>query len=199
MVESSNEPSLSDPTPSSLPDVYASNPVRADNTRCAPPLTNNTAYRNVDGKVAPANPIGPLDDGRPTASIRGNHVADKISAISLPQVPAPLRNGRGEESSSIEPEEIEEKPNIATRFYRVCKEVLLSSWINVLLVFVPIGIAVKIAGVNKTVVFAVNAIAIVPLASLLSHATESVASEMGDTIGALMNVTFGNAVELIIL
>ncbi len=199
MVESSNEPSLSDPTPSSLPDVYASNPVRADNTRRAPSLTNNTAYCNVDGKVAPANPIGPLDDGRPTANIRGNHVADKISAISLPQVPPPLRNGRGEESSSVEPEEIEEKPNIATRFYRVCKEVLLSSWINVLLVFVPIGIAVKIAGVNKTVVFAVNAIAIVPLASLLSHATESVASEMGDTIGALMNVTFGNAVELIIL
>ncbi|EHK97859.1 putative Vacuolar calcium ion transporter [Glarea lozoyensis 74030] len=34
--------------------------------------------------------------------------------------------------------------------------------------------------------------------SLLSHATESVAKRMGDTIGALMNVTFGNAVELII-
>ena len=44
-----------------------------------------------------------------------------------------------------------------------------------------------------------NAVAIVPLAGLLAHATESVASEMGDTIGSLMNVTFGNAVELIIL
>lgn len=48
------------------------------------------------------------------------------------------------------------------------------------------------------VVFAMNAIAIVPLAGLLSHATESVASRMGDTAGALVNVTFGNAVELII-
>lgn len=48
------------------------------------------------------------------------------------------------------------------------------------------------------VVFAINAIAIVPLAGLLSHATESVASRMGDTVGALINVTFGNAVELII-
>lgn len=47
-------------------------------------------------------------------------------------------------------------------------------------------------------VFGVNAVAIIPLASLLSHATESVASRMGDTVGALMNVTFGNAVELII-
>ncbi len=43
-----------------------------------------------------------------------------------------------------------------------------------------------------------NAIAIVPLAGLLGHATESVSSRFGDTVGALMNVTFGNAVELII-
>lgn len=70
---------------------------------------------------------------------------------------------------------------------------------NVLLVFVPVGIIVDVAGVNKTIVFAMNAIAIIPLAGLLSHATESVAAELGDTIGALMNVTFGNAVELIIL
>jgi len=47
------------------------------------------------------------------------------------------------------------------------------------------------------VIFATNAVAIVPLAALLSHATESVASRLGDTVGAL-NVTFGNAVELII-
>ncbi|KAH8681998.1 Ca2+ transporter [Xylariales sp. PMI_506] len=43
-----------------------------------------------------------------------------------------------------------------------------------------------------------NAIAIIPLAGLLSHATESVARKLGDAIGALLNVTFGNAVELII-
>ena len=48
------------------------------------------------------------------------------------------------------------------------------------------------------VIFGMNAIAIVPLAGLLSYATQSVASRLGDTIGALMNVTFGNAVELII-
>ena len=75
----------------------------------------------------------------------------------------------------------------------------MSSYSNALLVFVPVGIACKAAGVDPTVVFAMNAIAIVPLAGLLSQATESVAAEMGDTVGALMNVTFGNAVELIIL
>jgi len=69
---------------------------------------------------------------------------------------------------------------------------------NVLLVFVPVGIAVHFVKASAGIVFAMNAIAIIPLAGLLSHATESVAVRMGDTIGALMNVTFGNAVELII-
>ncbi|CAK7274179.1 hypothetical protein SEPCBS119000_006040 [Sporothrix epigloea] len=90
------------------------------------------------------------------------------------------------------------KPNVATRFFLTVKDIILSSWINVLLVFVPVGIAAHFAKLSAGIVFAMNAIAIVPLAGLLSHATESVASRMGDTVGALMNVTFGNAVELII-
>ena len=120
---------------------------------------------------------------------------DALSSIPLP-APTPDENDRQEAYSAIESEQ---KLNVPIRFFLVLKEILLSSWLNVLLIFVPVGIAVKAAGVSPTIVFAVNAIAIVPLAGLLSHATESVASEMGDTIGALMNVTFGNAVELIIL
>lgn len=76
---------------------------------------------------------------------------------------------------------------------------MFSSYVNVLLVFVPVGIAAKAANLSPGLVFGMNAIAIVPLAGLLSHATESVAKRMGDAIGALMNITFGNAVELIIL
>ncbi|KAJ5618611.1 hypothetical protein N7528_006722 [Penicillium herquei] len=88
--------------------------------------------------------------------------------------------------------------NGSGRFYNHTKDALFHSWVNVLLVFVPVGIAVKAAGLSPDVVFAMNAVAIIPLAGLLSHATESVASRLGDTIGALINVTFGNAVELII-
>lgn len=117
-----------------------------------------------------------------------------VSPSSLP--PAAAENGNGEETSTIGSEH---KPNVAIRFWGTAKNIILSSWLNVLLVFVPAGIAVQAAGVNPTVVFALNAIAIIPLAGLLSHATESVAIRMGDTVGALMNVTFGNAVELIIL
>ncbi|KDN64013.1 putative calcium/proton exchanger [Colletotrichum sublineola] len=90
------------------------------------------------------------------------------------------------------------KPNVFTRFYLTSKMILFHSWVNVLLIFVPIGIVVEALNLNPGLVFAMNAIAIIPLAGLLSHATESVASKLGDTIGALLNVTFGNAVELII-
>ncbi|KAF7585489.1 hypothetical protein BBP40_010811 [Aspergillus hancockii] len=84
------------------------------------------------------------------------------------------------------------------RFARHTKHALCHSWVNVLLVFVPVGIACEAVKLSPAVIFAMNAVAIIPLAGLLSHATESVASRLGDTVGALINVTFGNAVELII-
>jgi len=68
-----------------------------------------------------------------------------------------------------------------------------------LLIFVPVGIAASFTKLNPEIVFAMNAIAIVPLAGLLTYATETVAKKLGDTWGALLNVSFGNAVELIIL
>ncbi|KAB5549724.1 Sodium/calcium exchanger protein-domain-containing protein [Coniochaeta sp. 2T2.1] len=91
------------------------------------------------------------------------------------------------------------KPNLLVRFARTSKMILLHSKLNILLVFVPVGIAVaQVDHLAPGVVFAMNAIAIIPLAGLLSHATESVAHKLGDATGALLNVTFGNAVELII-
>ncbi|KAI1610344.1 Ca2+:H+ antiporter [Exophiala viscosa] len=94
----------------------------------------------------------------------------------------------------------EEKPkkSLWTRFYDNFKTALFHSWVNVLLIFVPVGIAVHFANINPNVVFALNAIAIIPLAGLLTFATESVAHRLGPTLGALLNVSFGNAVELII-
>ncbi|PTB70756.1 Ca2+ transporter [Trichoderma citrinoviride] len=76
---------------------------------------------------------------------------------------------------------------------------LLNSWINVLLVAAPVGIALNyIKSVDRIAVFVVNFIAIVPLAALLSFATEEIALRTGETLGGLLNATFGNAVELIV-
>ena len=76
--------------------------------------------------------------------------------------------------------------------------VLKTNYVNVLLVFVPIGIISGIAGWDPVVQFVLNFIAIIPLASLLAFATEELAVPLGQTLGGLLNATFGNAVELIV-
>ena len=68
---------------------------------------------------------------------------------------------------------------------------LLNSWINILLVAVPVGIALNFAHVNPVIIFVVNFIAIIPLAAMLSYATEEIALRTGETIGGLLNATFG--------
>ncbi|KAG1155665.1 hypothetical protein G6F37_008336 [Rhizopus arrhizus] len=77
------------------------------------------------------------------------------------------------------------------------KAIVTSSYVNVLVVFVPIGIASHFVW-SPTITFIMNFLAIIPLAKLLGYATEDIALRTGEVIGGLLNATFGNAVELII-
>ena len=73
------------------------------------------------------------------------------------------------------------------------------NWLLWLLVFVPVVIAgEKFKPEAHTLLFVLSVLAIVPLAALLSHATESVAEKTGDAVGGLLNATLGNLTELII-
>lgn len=65
------------------------------------------------------------------------------------------------------------------------------------LVLCPIGIATRISGHSVSAIFWLNLLAIVPEAFLLGVATEELALHMGDAVGAMLNASFGNAVELI--
>ena len=68
-----------------------------------------------------------------------------------------------------------------------------------LLALVPVVlIAAKLVPAAHTLLFVLSVFAIVPLAALLSHATESVAEKTGDTVGGLLNATLGNLTELVI-
>ena len=68
-----------------------------------------------------------------------------------------------------------------------------------LLVFVPVVfVAEKLKPGAHTLLFVVSVLAIVPLAALLSRATESVAAKTGDAVGGLLNATLGNLTELVI-
>ncbi|KAG2185032.1 hypothetical protein INT43_000945 [Umbelopsis isabellina] len=76
--------------------------------------------------------------------------------------------------------------------------IIKSSWLNVLVVFIPIGIASHFTNWPATVPFIINFIAIIPLAKLLGFATEDLSLRVGEVLGGLLNATFGNAVELIV-
>lgn len=78
--------------------------------------------------------------------------------------------------------------------WEICK----TNYVNVLLVFVPLGIISGILHWSPVLQFVLNFIAIIPLASLLAFATEELAIPLGQTLGGLLNATFGNAVELIV-
>jgi len=68
-----------------------------------------------------------------------------------------------------------------------------------LLVFVPaLFVGQALAPDSHTLLFVVSVLAVVLLATLLSHATESVAAKTGDTVGGLLNSTLGNLTELVI-
>src|SRR4051812_5396452 len=71
--------------------------------------------------------------------------------------------------------------------------------INWFFAFIPITVALEsIHSIPPSVIFFSAALAIVPIASLIVHATEQLATRTGDAIGGLLNATFGNAPELII-
>jgi Ca2+:H+ antiporter len=70
--------------------------------------------------------------------------------------------------------------------------------IYLLCVFIPAAIALKIAGSSPSLVFFSSALGVVPAAAMMSSATEELSARSGPGIAGLLNVTFGNAPELII-
>jgi Ca2+:H+ antiporter len=84
-------------------------------------------------------------------------------------------------------------PRLDAAFFRSA-----AGWPYLLAPLIPVAIALDLAGAPATAVFAVSALGIVPTAALMGRATEELAARSGPGIGGLLNVTFGNAPELII-
>jgi len=199
MVDSADEPPLSTRLHSWDKNTTLSpvslNSLRASRDNQDPVLPATRPQPEVDflrRKDAGNNPsaAGPAPSDQPIHEKDNKHQ----------DVPSVDQEGDGAQSSTIGSTESEAKQSLGSRIVRDVKRIIFSSWINWLLLIVPVALILGALVdwghtdvVDPTVVFALNAVAIIPLASLLSFATESVAIRMGDTIGALLNVTFGNA------
>ena len=90
-------------------------------------------------------------------------------------------------------------PSVSSRAVSALRSVMEAfGWSAYLLVFIPVAVALEVAHADPVIVFAASALGVIPTASLMGTATEQLAARSGPGIGGLLNVTFGNAPELII-
>ncbi len=68
----------------------------------------------------------------------------------------------------------------------------------VLVPFIPLAVLFELIHADPVIVFFTSALGVIPTAALMGRATEELAERSGPGIGGLLNVTFGNAPELII-
>jgi Ca2+:H+ antiporter len=71
-------------------------------------------------------------------------------------------------------------------------------WPYLLVPFIPIAIVLDLAGASAGLIFFSSAAGVIPTAALMGRSTEELAARSGPGIGGLLNVTFGNAPEIII-
>lgn len=172
------------------------------------PDADDKAYRNANDKISEEKTS---EEKVPTGSTKGSSETAVASPAAEPSTDKPRKRrgflakltGKGKDKDESEGADEEDdskskKPKQKFTFWGQLRATLFGSWINILLIAAPVGIAVNYAKINPGAIFAINFIAIIPLAAMLSYATEEIALRVGETLGGLLNATFGNAVELIV-
>ena len=80
----------------------------------------------------------------------------------------------------------------------VLRNMIFGSYINLLLLFSPIAVASYYLKWSPTSIFIFNFLTMIPLAAILGDFTEEAAAHTNQTIGGLINASFGNAVEVVV-
>ncbi|HJM24449.1 MAG TPA: hypothetical protein QF821_02250, partial [Candidatus Thalassarchaeaceae archaeon] len=70
--------------------------------------------------------------------------------------------------------------------------------LNILLIAIPFTVYFNYIEHNYSLAFFSSLVSIMPLAFLMGRATEEIALRTSESLGGLLNATFGNAAELII-
>ncbi|KAK0551867.1 hypothetical protein OC845_001944 [Tilletia horrida] len=132
---------------------------------------------------------------------RFGSAADNRSRSSLAVGQSPARRGTNMSGGSnlrksfadlLTPER---KVGKAPSYGQSLVAIMKYSWINVLLVFIPVSWALHFAIDNDIVIFVTSFLAIMPLAALLAFGTEEIAMRVGQTLGGLINATLVTIVQ----
>ncbi|GAA5937903.1 hypothetical protein JCM10213_001929 [Rhodosporidiobolus nylandii] len=170
--------------------------LTAEPAQASPGLTA-TAISGRRGSANTTGGGGAVRQRRPKVvrSSSAPAVQNRMNSASEEQRPGLVRKGTQALAAMMVPQvPVATPPGWRSSLMNIVKY----SWLNVLLVFVPVSWAMHFTGQGSVITFVMSFIAIIPLAALLGFATEDLAIRVGETIGGLLNATFGNAVELII-
>lgn len=103
------------------------------------------------------------------------------------------------QNDNLPPGEQTQPPQHSPRhIYDATKAILCSSYVNILLVFVPIGITAGALRWTEVAVFFLNMLAIIPLAPVIAFSTKELSASIGKAPGALLKTALRNAVEMIV-
>jgi Ca2+:H+ antiporter len=153
------------------------------------------SYYYGDGNTSQAETLsGDVDSiSRTTSHKKTNglpHVPENEAVTGEQEKELPYDEERNEEERKRKYDEMMKRK---IPVWQQTRTVLFPRWvtINWLLVAAPAGIGLHFSGVDPLIIFIVNFIAIVPLAGLLSFATEELALRIGEVLGGLLNASFG--------
>ncbi|KAI8615972.1 Sodium/calcium exchanger protein-domain-containing protein [Chytriomyces sp. MP71] len=112
------------------------------------------------------------------------------SGISAPDATLESLNPAGKKKAKKEP------ITILSSLWALWRRILVFNVAAI--IFVPLGILSHLLKWGDIATFVLNVFAIIPLAKVLDFSTDELSKRVGETLGGLMNATFGNAVELIV-
>lgn len=194
MTQHSNTMPVSSSKPSGIPSSFQDQNEKIHDDSVA--VDDKLQAEDPGSESKPSSDDSPINNGEPD-------VSGASSTTAQPGVDRDLRKRFGKipclgRKESAEKGEITRTPSSRSQTakprYTVMGQLratIFNSWLNVLFVFIPVGIAMQFANVSPVVVFTTNFVAIIPLAAMLSYATEEIAIRTGETIGGLLNATFG--------
>lgn len=104
-------------------------------------------------------------------------------------------NGRGQEAADSEL--CEDMP--PSHFHSIITyATFLNNYMNVLLLFIPVGLITGALGAPRAVVFVFNFISLIQLAAVIDLATEDLVLSAGAVLGRLLSILANNPVEMIV-
>ncbi|KAE9379879.1 hypothetical protein N431DRAFT_361098, partial [Stipitochalara longipes BDJ] len=126
------------------------------------------------------------------------HEDEAVLLLRRPSLRTSLQTSPTSPPSPSSPHSPTSSPN-SSRIYQLAGQTLPHVFsINILWVFAPLGLFSGALSWNTVLISVFNFLAIIPLSAAVSDASDHLSDAFGDLFGALINATFGNAVELIV-